>query len=296
MRSPEPGDLPVGDADWWLEAPDSSGVCQALKVRLVHRERTPYQRLAVLEHRLLGRILVLDDVVQTTQADEFIYHEMLVHVPLLGSTACTRSDGADVLIVGGGDGGTLREVLSHDWVRRVVMVEIDEAVVRACREHLRIHGDYDDPRVELVIGDGVAYVASDAARSRPFDVILVDSTDPGGPSEPLFGERFCRDALRCLKPGGALARQMGVPFYQPFLAPALAQMREVFGTVEIYRAAVPTYIGGDMAFLVSTTDGSSCRQPRREHVGRFYNPDVHRAAFAVPTFWTRPELAPPTAE
>ena len=284
MKSPEPGRLPPGGRGWWLEDPDETAVCQALEVEVLHAERTPYQHLAILDHPWLGRILTLDGVVQTTQADEFVYHEMLVHVPLLGSASCERADGAAVLIVGGGDGGTLREVLRHPWVQRVVMVEIDQRVVAVCREHLGIHGNYDDPRVELIIGDGTAFV-SEPAHHGTFDAILVDSTDPGGPSEPLFGEAFTRDARRCLRPGGVLARQMGVPFYQPFLRRAHDLMRSVFGTAEVYRAAVPTYIGGDMAFLVATRDSSSCTGPRREFTGRFYSPGVHRAAFAVPPYW-----------
>lgn len=284
MRSPEPGALPPQGRGWWLEDPDGTGVCQALEVRVIHAERTPFQHLAILEHPWLGRVLALDGVVQTTQADEFVYHEMLAHVPLLGSAACERGDGAAVLVIGGGDGGTLREVLRHPWVRKVVMVEIDERVVAVCREHLGIHGDYGDPRVELIIGDGTTFVAEPARRAA-FDVILVDSTDPGGPSEPLFGEAFTANARECLRPGGVLARQMGVPFYQPFLREAHGLLRSVFGNAEIYRAAVPTYIGGDMAFLVATEDGSTCAAPRRRFSGRYYSPEVHRAAFAVPPYW-----------
>ena len=284
MRSPE-GPEPSPGRRWWLEEPDGTGVCQALEVRPVHAERTAYQELAIWDHPWLGRVLTLDGVVQTTQADEFVYHEMLVHVPLLGAAVRRCETGVDVLIVGGGDGGTLREVLVHPWVRRAVMVEIDERVVAVCREHLGIHGDYGDPRVELVIGDGTAFVADPANRGA-FDVVLVDSTDPGGPSEPLFGEAFTAGALACLRPGGVFARQMGVPFYQPFLREAAASLGSVFGGFEIYRTAVPTYIGGDMAFLAAVAGGGTIARPLAEYTGRHYTPALHRAAFAIPPWWT----------
>ncbi len=283
MRSPDGSGHSV-DGRWWLEEPDGTGVCQALELRPIHSERTPYQELAVWDHPWLGRVLTLDGVVQTTQADEFVYHEMLAHVPLLGAAVRRRGDGVSVLIVGGGDGGTLREVLRHPWVRRVVMVEIDRRVVEVCREHLGIHGDYGDPRVELVIADGTAFVA-DAASRGAFDAILVDSTDPGGPSEPLFGRAFTEDVRACLRRGGVLARQMGVPFYQPFLREAVALLDDVFGRCEIYRAAVPTYIGGEMAFLVATEDGATVAEPLAGHTGWYYDPAIHRAAFAVPVYW-----------
>jgi spermidine synthase len=267
---------------WWHERDFGSGVSQCMDVREIFAQQTEYQRLQIFEHALLGRILALDGVLQTTQADEFFYHEMMAHVPILGRPGGTRS----VLIIGGGDGGLLREVLLHPQVERVVMVEIDGAVIEASREYLGINGDYDDPRVELILRDAGEYVRSAAARERPFDVAIVDSTDPGGPSQVLFTDAFVADLAACLVPDGAMVRQVGLPFFQRDELPeAAAQARRAFERIEVYRAAVPTYSGGDMAFLVGLRGGGTLRVPQHEHSGRYYNPEIHSASFVLPTWW-----------
>ncbi len=268
----------------WHEHDFGTGIRPGFDVRRLYAETTPYQQLEVFEHDYLGRMLILDGIVQTTTADEFIYHEMMVHVPLLGRPAAAEP--ASVLIIGGGDGGVLREVLRHECVRRVVMVEIDAAVVEACKKYIGIHGDYDDPRAELVIGDGFAYVKSPEVRAQPFDVAIVDSTDPIGPSQTLFTEEFVSDLAACLSPDGVMTRQAGVPFVQRDELPgAAAQVARIFGAAEVYRAAIPTYNGGDMAFVAGVKGGGTLRAPRRELRGRYYSPEVHTAAFALPAFW-----------
>lgn len=272
---------------WWYEQGEPDSVRLGLLLKLVHREKTPYQDLGIYEHDILGRVLVLDDILQTTEADEYIYHEMLSHVPLLGAPfARSPSIAADVLIIGGGDGGLLREVLRHDWITRVVMVEIDPAVIEHCARYLSIHGNYEDARVQLLNADAAAYLSQPGVTEQPFDAILVDSTDPVGKGKVLFEEKFYRDALTALKPQGVLARHLGVPFlqFEVFLQGA-KRMKSIFGNVQIYRAAVPSYIGGDMAFAISTRDGSTCRVPQRSLTARYYNPDLHASAFALPTAW-----------
>lgn len=272
-------------ANWWHEDDFQMQVRLGLKMRLLHAETTPYQQLEVYEHDLLGRVLVLDNIVQTTQADEFIYHEMLTHVPLLG-TAFARRTNIAVLIIGGGDGGILREVLRHDWITRVVMVELDAAVIHAASKYLAIHGNYQDPRVQLCIADGSAYVRSPAVRAQPFDAIIIDAPDPVGPGAALLSAAFFRDVRACLTPAGVMVRQIGVPMYQPeVFRLGVERVRESFGTVGLYRAAIPTYMGGDMAFVVSGNDGCMCCQPYVDFTGRYYNPAIHTAAFALPTWW-----------
>ena len=268
----------------WHEYDFESGIRAGYEVRRLYAETTPYQKLEVFEHDFLGRMLALDGIVQTTTRDEFIYHEMMVHVPLLGRPAADEP--ASVLIIGGGDGGVLREVLRSDLVRRVVMVEIDAAVIEACKKYVGIHGDYDDPRAELVIGDGFAYVKSPEVRAHPFDVAIVDSTDPIGPSQPLFTEEFVADLAACLTSRGVMTRQAGVPFIQRSEMPrAVAQVERIFGRAEVYRASIPTYGGGDMAFVAGVKGGGTLQTPRLEFSGRYYNPEVHAAAFALPPFW-----------
>jgi spermidine synthase len=271
--------------EWWNEYDFQAQARLGLRMRLLYAETTPYQELAVYEHDLLGRVLVLDNIIQTTLGDEFIYHEMLTHVPLVGQQAVSGPEVA-VLIIGGGDGGVLREVLRHDWVTRVVMVELDEAVVRAAETYLGINGDYRDPRVQLLIEDGSAYVRSPEVQDQPFEAILIDATDPIGPGETLFTPEFFRDVRACLTPTGVIVRHIGVPAFQrQVFQTGIERVQQVFETVEVYRAAIPTYMGGDMAFVLSTKDGHSCCQPRLAFTGRYYNGAMHASCFALPTWW-----------
>ena len=272
-----------------LHLTPDSGYTQRFEVnRVVCREKTDYQDLMIFETPAFGRVLVLDGIVQTTEKDEFAYHEMLAHVPLLAHGAAAR-----VLIVGGGDGGTLREVLRHRTVVKATMVEIDRVVVERCREHLPglSDGAFEDPRTELVIGDGAEYVAqSDEA----FDVIIVDSTDPTGPSENLFDEAFYAACKRRLGAAGVLAAQNGVPFFQADeLVRAWRRLTPFFADVAFYLTAVPTYVGGLMTLAFATDDDSLCHLPetvigeRFAQVGfetHYYTPAVHVAAFALPPF------------
>nr|WP_246804963.1 polyamine aminopropyltransferase [Desulfosarcina cetonica] len=161
----------------------------------LYETKTDHQHLIIFKNRYCGRVLALDGVVQTTEADEFIYHEMMAHVPILAHGGVRR-----VLIIGGGDGGLLREVLRHREIQRVVQVEIDLSVIDLCRRYLPNHsqGAFDDPRVAVVIDDGMHFLQHTDAR---FDVILTDSTDPEGPAEVLFSERYYAACRRCLRPG-----------------------------------------------------------------------------------------------
>ena len=176
--------------------------------KLLHEVRTEHQHLVIFENPRMGRVMALDGVIQTTEADEFIYHEMLTHVPILAHGAAKR-----VLIIGGGDGGMLREVTKHLGVEHITMVEIDGTVVDMCKEFLPNHskGAYDDPRLNLVIDDGMRFVAT---TQEKFDVIISDSTDPIGPGEVLFSENFYQACHRCLNEGGILVTQNGTPFMQ----------------------------------------------------------------------------------
>ncbi|MHC4512535.1 MAG: polyamine aminopropyltransferase [Planctomycetota bacterium] len=277
--------MPSEEQGWWFEDECGSAARLGLLASRVHARKTRFQKIEVLAHPKLGRVLVLDNILQTTTSDEFIYHEMIAHVPILGRAAAAASAACTVLIIGGGDGGTLREVLRHPFVARVVMVEIDGEVIEVCKEHLGIHGDFDDPRLELIIGDGVEYTASTDARTA-FDVVLVDSSDPlGGPADPLFTADFTRSLRSCLKPGGVVVRQYGVPLLEGSkLADGVRQMRANFKTVQVYRVCVPSYIGGETAFLLGT-DAEGCERCHRQHQGRWYTPAVHAAAFALPPLW-----------
>ncbi len=256
--------------------------------KLLHEVRTEHQHLVIFENPRMGRVMALDGVIQTTEADEFIYHEMLTHVPILAHGAARK-----VLIIGGGDGGMLREVSKHRSVEQITMVEIDGTVVEMCKEFLPEHskGAYDDPRLKLVIDDGMRFVAT---TDEKFDVIISDSTDPIGPGEVLFSENFYQACRRCLNDGGILVTQNGTPFMQlDGVETTAGRMNGLFADWHFYMAAVPTYIGGAMTFAWGATNGGLRNLPldtlRQRFAGsgivtRYYNPEVHLGAFALPQY------------
>ena len=266
---------------WFYEHYRDTSATGIRTTGLLHAERSEYQSIAVHETAGHGRLLTLDDMVMVTELDEFVYHELLSHVPL-----CVHANPRQVLVVGGGDGGTVREVLRHASVERVVLCEIDERVTRVCQEFMpSIAGQLDDPRVELVFADAAAYVKDSPGC---FDAILVDSTEPIGPAAALFGEAFFRDLAQALRPGGVISSQAESPFYAPELVRSLfAAVRRVFASVHGYYGVIPTYPGGGWVFCLASHE----RSP--EHVDldraaalatRYYSPGVARGAFALPPF------------
>jgi spermidine synthase len=260
--------------------------------------RTEHQHLVIFRNARYGRVMALDGVVQTTERDEFVYHEMMAHVPLLAHGRAKR-----VLIVGGGDGGMLREVTRHRSVEHVTQVEIDAAVIEMSRRHLPAHsaGAYDDPRVRIVIDDGVDFVNRTGER---YDVIISDSTDPIGPGESLFTDTFYGGCRRILAPGGVIATQNGVPFMQPEEAVSTRRLlAPLFADAGFYCAAVPTYVGGVMAFAWATDDralrATAVAELRRRYQAsgiatRYYTPEVHAAAFALPAWLAQALETPPS--
>ena len=258
--------------------------------KLLYDNETEHQRIKVFENGTFGRVMTLDGVVQVTEGDNFIYHEMLTHVPLLAHGSAKR-----VLIIGGGDGGMAREVLRHKGVEQVTMVEIDAGVVEFCKEYLPevSAGAFDDPRLTIVIADGADYMREG---SEQFDVIIVDSTDPVGPGEVLFTDTFYGHAKRRLAKNGILVTQNGVPFLQgEELTNSMRAFRALFSDWGAYIATVPTYAGGPMAFGWGT-DGEARKVTLEVLRDRFtaagletdyYTPEVHKGAFALPGYIRR---------
>lgn len=255
---------------------------------VLFEHQTDHQHLVIFKNQQWGTVMALDGVIQTTEKDEFIYHEMMTHVPMLAHGAAKN-----VLIIGGGDGGILREVLKHPSVERVVQVEIDQAVIDMCVQYLPGHsnGAFDDPRVEIIINDGVKYVAE---CDETFDVIISDSTDPIGPGEVLFTSPFYQGVKRCLNAGGVFVAQNGVAFMQlDEVTTTKERLGPEFNQVTFYAASVPTYVGGVMTFAwasdnktLKTVDEATL-QGRFEAANlscRYYTPAIHRSAFALPAY------------
>ncbi|WP_315709737.1 polyamine aminopropyltransferase [Brenneria uluponensis] len=255
---------------------------------VLYHEKTDHQDLIIFENAALGRMMALDGVVQTTERDEFIYHEMLTHVPLLAHGNAKR-----VLIIGGGDGAMLREICRHRNVEQITMVEIDASVVAFCRQYLPQHsaGAYNDPRFRLIIDDGVNFVKQ---CHEKFDVIISDCTDPIGPGESLFTSDFYQGCARCLNEGGIFVAQNGVCFLQQEEAVnSHKKLSHYFSDVSFYQAAVPTYYGGIMTFAWACNDPDlrqisldklQHRFASAEIACRYYNPAIHIGSFALPQY------------
>jgi spermidine synthase len=257
--------------------------------KVLYEMQTKHQDLVLFQHKFFGKVLMLDGATQVTSKDEFIYHEMMTHVPILA-----HGKAKEVLIVGGGDCGIAEEVLKHKSVQRLTQVEIDASVVEFSKQHFPefTRPVLRDKRFDLVIDDGMKYVAT---TDRRFDVIIVDSTDPQGPGKVLFSAKFYAACKRCMKPGGVMVTQNGVPILQPGeLTTGVSKFRKLWADGYCYVAAIPTYIGGHMA-MGWATDNKALRQTpvktiaeRYKKAGSFktkyWTPDVHKAAFALPRF------------
>lgn len=280
---------PVLGKDKWFQETLYPHTRQCFEMsRVLFEKKTGLQDLVIFETPDYGRVLALDGIIQVTEGDEFVYHEMMTHVPILA-----HGRAKSILIIGGGDGGILREILRHKSVTQAVMVEIDRSVVDMCLKYMpKIPGKaFADKRTRLVIDDGARYVATTSER---FDVIIVDSTDPIGPGEVLFTERFYRDCHRILKKGGVLVNQNGVPYMQADeVTMTYRRRKKSFADVGFYIAAVPSYYGGFMT-LGWASDNAALRDVpvstlRRRFAAaklktRYYTPELHGAAFALPQF------------
>jgi spermidine synthase len=262
--------------------------------RELARVKSDFQDIMVFESHSHGRVMLLDGVVQITEMDEFVYQEMIAHVPLLA-----HGDARRVLIIGAGDGGVLKRVLQHRTVERAVMVEIDGEVMRLAKEFMPgIAGDaWTDPRAEVITGDGIDYVRQAAAGS--FDAIIVDSTDPIGVGEVLFTEEFYANSARILSDRGLIVNQCGVPAMQAEeLRETSLRRAKSFADVWAYVAAVPTYVGGFMTLGWAAKD-ASLRHVGVEEIRRradvagvldttgYWTPEMHVGAFNLPPYIAR---------
>ena len=276
---------------WVVEDIGEGARFSLLESELLQERQTAFQRLRLFANPTFGKVLMLDDIFQTSERDEGSYHEMLVHLPMLTLGAVRR-----VLIVGGGDGGTLRHVLLHPSVEAVTLVELDPEVIEFSREHLgALCGRaFEDPRVGVTIADGARFVQETDER---YDLILVDSTDPVGPGKVLFSAAFYADCKRCLAEGGAVVTQNAVPFSFPeALSKPVEALRRSFGDVAPYVTTVPLFAVGPMVFCWAS-DGPARQDADLETLRRrfaaldfeayYYTPELHLAAFALPAYIVR---------
>jgi spermidine synthase len=269
---------------------DDLGFRMSFRVdKVLYELQTEHQHLVLFEQPFFGKMLMLDGATQISKRDEFIYQEMMSHVPLFA-----HGNARDVLIIGGGDCGIAEEVLKHKTVKSLTQVEIDAKVIEFAKEHFPefTRPVFADKRFTSVVDDGAKYVAK---TDRRFDVIIVDSTDPIGPEKILFGQKFYAGCRRCIKKGGVLVTQNGVPFFQRNeLTITMSRYLRLFGDATCFVAAIPIYVGGHMAMGFASENARLRRQPVRTIAQRYrkagsfktkyWTPEVHVAAFAQPRF------------
>jgi spermidine synthase len=275
---------------WFTDRDENIALSLRHSGNVLFREQSPYQKVQVLETYAYGKALTIDGMFMTTEKDEYVYHEMISHVPVL-----SHKNVKNVLVIGGGDGGTVRELMRHKDIEKVTMVEIDDAVVRACKEHLpNIAAAFDDPRLDLIIGDGIEYVKN--AEAGAYDLIIVDGSDPVGPAKGLFSDEFYTDVHSALNDNGVLVAQGESPrFNQHAFVDLRRCFKKVFGENKVYNYFffVPTYPSGMWSFALCTkgdldpmrdTDVDDLEKFSEENGLRYYNGHIHKAAFATPNF------------
>ncbi|MEO1590327.1 MAG: polyamine aminopropyltransferase [Cyanobacteria bacterium J06632_22] len=275
---------------WFTDRDEDTALSIRHKGNSLFKEKSPYQLVEIFDTFKYGKMLTVDKMVMCTERDETAYHEMIIHVPMV-----INPQVKNVLVIGGGDGGSVREILRHETVESVTMVEIDEAVVRASKEFLpTLSTAFGHPKLNLIIDDGIRYLQDAAADS--FDLIVIDSSDPVGPSEGLFSESFYRNVYRCLKPGGVMTAQSESPHFNRGAFVDLNRcLRRIFtpDAVFSYLAFIPTYPTGMWSFAYCTKAGqhpvNDLNEARAVKIAeafdlQYYNSGIHRAAFCLPTF------------
>ena len=264
------------------------GQAMSLKVKkVVDHHRSDFQDILVFESESHGMVLVLDGVIQVTERDEFSYQEMIAHIPLYA-----HPNPKKVLVIGGGDGGVLREVAKHPGVEEIVECEIDEGVINVSKKYLpSLAKGYDDPRVTVKVMDGAKFMEENQSA---FDVIITDSSDPIGPASVLFETPFYNAMYKSLRPGGIVCTQGECMWLHiDLIKPLVDSISKTFQSVEYAYTTIPTYPSGQIGFIVATKDRGSCKKPERTPSDeaqkdlKYYTPELHEASFVLPAFAKR---------
>lgn len=266
----------------WFSEDQTKDLRISLRVKeILYNEKSDFQRIMVLDTFEYGRVLTLDNVIQASERDEFIYHEMITHVGLV-----THPNPRRVLVIGGGDGGSIREIMKHKKVEKAVHVEIDEKVIEASKKCLpTFSSGFKDPRVEIRVGDGIKHVAE---RKNTYDVIIIDSTDPVGPAVGLFNEDFYRNVYDALKEDGLLIAQTESPFFnQDLVKKVQTALADIFPIARLYTCTIPSYPGGFWCFSLGSKKYDPLKVKPEDIPDldtKWYNPAIHHSSFILPPF------------
>lgn len=269
-------------AGFWYTEKQTENFGIAMKInKTLHTEQTEFQYLEMAETAEWGNMLFLDGMVMTSEKDEFVYHEMVAHVPLF-----THPNPENVLVVGGGDGGVIREILKHPSVKKATLVDIDGKVIEYSKKFLpSIASGLEDSRVEVIVGDGFMHIAES---ENEFDVIMVDSTEPVGPAVNLFSKGFYAGISKALKEDGIFVAQSDNPWFKADLIKQVqSDVKEIFPITNLYLANIPTYPSGLWAFTIGSKKYNPLEVPAErfhEIDTKYYTPELHNAAFVLPKF------------
>lgn len=276
---------------WYTERSEYIALSLKHKGKKLFDVKSPYQKVEVFDTLAYGKMLTLDGMVMCTEEDEYVYHEMIAHVPML-----THPDPQKILVIGGGDGGTVRELVKYKDIDKITIVEIDEEVVKASKDYFpHLANSFAHEKVDLIIGDGIDYITN--SPDGIYDLVIIDSNDPVGPAEGLFSEEFYKNVYRILKEDGIMITQSESPrFNQSVFREIFQCYNSIFGheNVHCYLAYIPTYPTGMWSFSYSFKgkSGSSHLNINKSRLGvlesntslKYYNERIHTAAFALPNF------------
>ncbi|CEP23761.1 K00797 spermidine synthase [Cyberlindnera jadinii] len=278
---------------WFREVSDESFPGQALELRvkkILYTGKSAFQDILVFESTDYGNVLVLDGIIQVSERDEFAYQEMITHIPLL-----SHPDPKRVLVIGGGDGGVLREVLKHPGVEELILVEIDATVIELSKKYLpNMSKSFDDPRVKVELCDGFKYLQENSKR---FDVIITDSSDPDGPAAVFYEKNYFQLLHECLSDRGIVIMQASENIWLKIsLLQRLKElMKQVFPVVEYCYTMVPTYTSGQLGLMICSKDETldlktpTRTMPNEDELFKYYNADIHKSSFVLPT-WAKKYL------
>ncbi|WP_456472379.1 spermidine synthase [Methanocaldococcus sp.] len=268
--------------DIWFTEYHNKNVALSVRVKdILYRDKSKYQEIAILDTYDFGKVLVLDNTYQTTEFDEFIYHELISHIPLF-----THPNPKKVLVIGGGDGGTVREVVKHDTVERIDFVELDEKVLEACKKYMpNLSCEMENEKVNIIITDGIKYVAE---TDEKYDVIIIDCPDPVGPAKGLFEKEFYKNVFKCLNDDGLMVQQSESPLYNLDLIKNIAKYLKESGFKIImpYVYPMPSYPSGMWSFMLASkkynplnVDKKKIKKKIEKFNTKYYDEDVHTSIF-----------------
>lgn len=271
----------------WYTEEHTDTVRFSIKIKeQLYSKESPFQKIDIFDSEEFGRFFTLDGLMMLTEKDEFIYHDMIVHVPM-----AAKPDTKKVLVIGAGDGGTVRELTRYDSIEKIDMVEIDKMVVDVCKEFLpQTASKLDDPRVTLYFEDGLKFVRS---KENEYDLIIVDSTDPIGPGEGLFTKEFYGNCYKALNSEGILVNQHESPYYKEYansMKRAHKRIKELFPICKVYQAHIPTYPSGHWLFGFASKKVnpiSDLDTDKWNALGiktKYYNTELHKGSFAIPNY------------